>query len=107
MYNWKDRVCKEVKEKVNLDVLVETFKRKIEINKKNGMPARYATSQARKAMMVMLEKKGVPNSKAVHLLHVCEVGPYSGCCCCEHRRLLGSSVEFVSFLLKINANLKR
>lgn len=84
--NWKDRVSDCVKEKVNLDIMVETFKRKIEINRKNGMPPRYATSQARKSMMTMLGKKGLPNSKAVHLLHVCEVEPYSGCGCCEHRK---------------------
>lgn len=67
-------------------MLVLTFKQKIEINKKDSMPLGYATSQARKAMMAILKEKEVSHSESTHLLHVCEVEPYSDCACCEHRR---------------------
>lgn len=90
MINWKDRVSEDVKAKIDLDKVVEAFKSKIAENRREGLPLNFSNTKATKDMMNLLEEKGVSKSSAVHLLHVCEVLPYSGCGCCEHRKAIRS-----------------
>lgn len=83
---WQDRITQEVKDLVDVDLVAEAFKRKWESLQEEGWPANRAAINARRYITELLKRKGVNNAQAVHLLHVCEVLPYSGCGCCEHRK---------------------
>ena len=82
--NWTDRINNPVKDEINLI----DFKRELNrlfLKYRNSMPINYAIRKTTKEMTSRLKEKGLKNSDIVHLIHVCEVFPYSGYGCCKHR----------------------
>lgn len=86
MTSWKDRISDEVKELVDLDLFRKMFADNLKKKLKDMQPINYSERQTSKEMVILLTKKGVSNSDAIHLLHVSEVTRYSGCGCCLHRK---------------------
>ncbi len=88
---WQDSITPDVKALVDIDKVAQEFARRIRKNREEHMlPENMANIQARRDMAAMLVKKGVKPCDAAHLLHKCEVTPYSGCSCCEYRKIGGA-----------------
>jgi hypothetical protein len=83
---WQDRISEEVKKKIDIEEMAKLFHEKWQKNLSDGCPKNFAETKAMREMREIIEKKGIKNYEIVHFLHVCEVLPYSGCGCCEHRK---------------------
>lgn len=86
MIKWQNRIPESFKTIINIELAKTAFANQIEKNKKDGFPEGVSIIRAKKKMTELLKDKGILHQSIVHFLHVCEVTPYSGCGCCEHRK---------------------
>lgn len=90
-YNWKLRISDDLRSKVNIEAVAQSYIQRINIYSKENSAINYAKRKAFSEIVPMLLDMGIKNHDAAHLLHVSSIALnpqlYEGCGCCDPRTL--------------------